>query len=266
MWYDAHNHLHDPRLAPHLPSFLATLDASGIQAMVVNGTSENDWDHVLSLARRSPRIIPSIGLHPWKVPTRSPQWEATLQILLDAHPCAIGEIGLDKWKPDLPYHDQEEVFLFQMKLAADRNLPASIHVLKAWDRLPPLLRESGVPACGFLLHSWGGPPEQLPLLLDLGAHVSFPGYFARPGKEKRRLAFAKVPHHRLLVETDAPDQPLPDPLVLHPLDHRLNHPANLPAVYAALAETLNLPLPALAGLIEQNFHRLFGSLIHRAQL
>src|ERR1019366_5990338 len=126
-----------------------------------------------------------------------------------------------------------------LQIAAARNLPVSIHCLQAWGRLHELLRDHPRPARGFVLHSFGGPAEMIPAFAKLGAYFSFPGYFLHERKPRQRETFRQVPPDRLLIETDAPDQPLPDEKVLHPLvaaDGRpLNHPANLVAVYAGLA-------------------------------
>ena len=56
---------------------------------------------------------------------------------------------------------QEEVFVWQLRLAAERSLPASIHCLEAWGRLLEILRTEARPACGFVLHSFGGPREMI---------------------------------------------------------------------------------------------------------
>jgi TatD DNase family protein len=66
----------------------------------------------------------------------------------------------------------------------------------------------------------------------------------------------------LLIETDAPDQHLPPEKTMHPLNgvdgKSLNHPANLPAVYAGLAEFLGEKMESLAMRVEENFQRVFG--------
>jgi peptide/nickel transport system permease protein len=98
----------------------------------------------------------------------------------------IGEIGLDRWMLDQPdrwrallaaagqaKHDppslaeQESVFLPQLRLAAERNLPASIHCLHAFGRLRELLESHPRPKCGWLLHSYGGPAELVPVFARL---------------------------------------------------------------------------------------------------
>ncbi|HYR58939.1 MAG TPA: TatD family hydrolase, partial [Chthoniobacteraceae bacterium] len=119
MLYDAHNHLHDARLAPHLPAILESLRALDLRGAVVNGTREDDWDAVAALARDHEWIIPSFGLHPWHAPQRSPQWLDALRRQLDAHPRAgIGEIGLDRWIKGHDIGDQIEVFTAQLAIAA----------------------------------------------------------------------------------------------------------------------------------------------------
>lgn len=262
--YDAHNHLQDERFAGRQNELLAECAASGLVRMVVNGSCEEDWPSVRRLARESPAVLPSFGYHPWYLAERSPAWLKNLERHLDEIPSAIGEIGLDRWKPGLPYEPQEEAFLAQLHLAAHRNLPVSIHCLQAWGRLYDLLREHPRPARGFVLHSFGGPVEMVPPLAKLGACFSFPGYFLNERKHRQRETFKSVPPDRLLVETDAPDQPLPPERILHPLagnDGRpLNHPANLPAVYAGLAELLGETTASLAARVEDNFQRVFGSL------
>ena len=294
--YDAHNHLQDDRLAPHLDAILSTLDSAGIARMVVNGSCEEDWPAVLKLAQRDTRVLPSFGYHPWYVHKRTPDWQRELIRFLDAAPSAIGEIGLDKWilerppafvaasrqsaanlswempalcrdaaMPRLPASlaEQEEIFIWQLRLAAERNLPVSIHCLQAWGAMLAILTREPRPRCGFVLHSFGGPREMVAPLAKLGAYFSLPGYFAHERKQRQRDAFLAVPPDRLLIETDAPDQLLPDARNRHPLTDAttgklLNHPANLATVYEFAAGLFGEPVERLAARVEENFLRVFN--------
>lgn len=307
MLFDAHNHLQDEWLRPHLDRIAADLAAAGVAGVVVNGTCEADWPDVAALAERFPWVRASFGLHPWDVGNASPSWRETLQRLLNANPrAAIGEIGLDRWILDharpndprlaglrrAPLAEQSDAFLWQLRLAAERNLPASIHCLEAWGPLAETLRCTPLPARGFLLHAYGGSAEMAREFAALGACFSFNGAFlpkpechllsdiasgppAKTGAARRaqreetrarRYAevFATVPLDRLLVETDAPAMPLPPARQAYALPDladgtRLNHPANITAVYAGLAEMLNLPLESLTAQVATNFQRLFGA-------
>ena len=121
-----------------------------------------------------------------------------------------------------------------------------------------------MPARGFLLHSYGGSAEMIEPLAKLGASFSFPGYYMREAKGRQREAFIQVPPDRLLIETDAPDQLLPEELQEHMLNdsegNPINHPANLGAVYRFVAKMLDEPLEKLEARVEENFLRLFGGL------
>ena len=263
-FYDAHNHLQDDRFAGRQSELLAACQKSGVTRMVVNGACESDWPHVLALAREHSQVLPSFGYHPWYLAERTPDWRRNLETFLDAMPSAVGEIGLDRWKPELPYDGQEEVFLAQLHIATERDLPVSIHCLKTWGRLLELLQTHPRPARGFLLHSYGGPAEMILALAKLGAYFSFPGYFLAERKLAQRETFRCIPAERLLIETDAPDQLLPAEKNSFPLvdadGKPLNHPANVGAVYFGLAEFLGESPPALAARVEENFLRLFAGL------
>ena len=293
MLHDAHNHLQDEGFAAHLERIAACARELGIADMVVNGTCETDWPRVHALAQRYAFVRPSYGLHPWDAGNRSPAWLETLRARLAAEPgAAIGEIGLDRWildsaRPDdarlaglrrAPLAEQTEVFLLQLALATAENRPLTIHCLQAYGLLDELLHAYPVPARGFLLHAYAGPPALIPRFAACGAYFSFNGYFlkdAPPPSPKCHLlgdtastgtrleAYKRVPLDRLLVETDAPAMPLPTAWRTHKLPPAadgapLNHPGNLEAAYTALASLRGLTLAELTGHISANFIRLFG--------
>lgn len=261
--YDAHNHLEDSRLSSQLDAIVEGIRAVPVRKMVVNGTQESDWDAVLQLAAKYDWVIPSIGLHPWYVANKSAGWQDRFERILDSRPCAIGEIGLDRWIENHDINAQEEAFRWQLQQAARRNVPVSIHCLKAWGILYEILNSETLPKSGFLIHSFGGPAEMAPQFAELGGYFSLSGYFAHERKARQRDAFRQVPLDRLLLETDAPDMLPPPSLQLHFLsDSRgaeLNHPANIAAVYEFAAELYNVPMEELAVQIEANFRQIFGT-------
>ncbi len=257
---DAHNHLHDPRLAD-LQGELATMaTAIPLRHSVVNGTSEGDWDAVVTLASTQPWIIPSFGLHPWFVRERSQDYLSLLDRLLTQHPvAAIGEIGLDRWIKDPDIEAQRECFIAQLELARRHNRPVTIHCLKAWGLLEEILRDLPLLPCGFLLHSYGGPSEMIPRWVQLGAYFSISPYFGHHRKAAQLETFRSVPIERLLIETDAPDMRPSDSDNPHPLQapdgSAINHPANLSVSLHLAERTRGITREQLAA----NFERLFLS-------
>jgi TatD DNase family protein len=291
MLHDAHNHLQDELLTPHLDRIARAAADAGIADMVVNGTHPDDWPRVEALATRFGFVRPAYGVHPWDAGNlRDDTWLGQLESRLAASPRAsIGEIGLDRWilddaRPDDPrlagvrrasLDEQTAVFLPQLALAARENLPATIHCLQAWGALDEVLRTHPVPARGFLLHAYAGPAELIPKFTALGAYFSFNAYFLKETpnpichlisdklpKTSRLEIFKTIPIDRILVETDAPAMPLPQAWRTHKLPPApggspVNHPGNLDAAYAALASLRGVPLDELISQVTANFTRLF---------
>ncbi len=260
---DAHNHLQDTRLDPHRAELLRSLPAI-VSHAVVNGTRESDWPAVAALAREHPWITPSFGLHPWHVNTRTSSWKTALLAHLDANPrAAIGEIGLDRWIEGHDLAAQTECLRSQLAIAAERDLPATIHCIRAWGALADALASSALPARGFLIHAYAGPAEMVPGFVKMGAFFSFSPSFLHERKSAQRETFRQIPADRLLAETDAPDLAPPPDQNPHPLespDHTpINHPANIATAFHALAQLRATPIEDLRALIATNFTCLFGA-------
>ena len=299
--YDAHLHFQFDALVPHHATVVADLIRAGVRAVVVNATNEEEFPVVAALCARlsapSPHptpgaqlsalssqlpgpftLLPSYGLHPWDCGNRSAGWLRLLRAALLADPRAgVGEIGLDRWiidgvRPDdprlaglrvAPLAEQAAVFAAQLDLAAELNRPASIHATQAYGAALDVLRAAPrLPACGFLMHGYGGPAEMIKLFADLGAYFSFNVEWLAPRHAARLENFRAIPADRLLVETDAPAKaPTPErnrfPLGETPDGTIINHPANLVVAYEALAELRGVSLNSLATQVAANFRRLF---------
>jgi TatD DNase family protein len=265
---DAHNHIQDERFAPDRDALCTSCQQIGVVLSAVNGATPADWPIVAELAKRYPWIVPNFGVHPWYIDDLPSNWKEMLCSFLDQIPSGIGEVGIDGWRKEFNRELQEEIFIEQLAIAAERNLPISIHGLRRWGRLLEILRSSARPDCGFMLHSYGGPAEMIPSFAELGGYFSFPGFFLKPGREMKLSVFNKVPPDRLLIETDAPDQNLPEELDRYHLSTaadalRLNHPANIVAVYQGLASFLERPIGSLCSEVEGNFRRLFSPVLNQ---
>ncbi|MCS6770876.1 MAG: TatD family hydrolase [Kiritimatiellae bacterium] len=262
---DAHNHLQDERFGGRQVEIIAAARTVGITRMVVNGSTCSDWADVAALARQFPDlIIPSFGVHPWYVHEQPTDWEESLRDYLEDFPQAgVGEVGLDRWKSDLPWEGQVDAFRRQLRLARELKRPVSIHCLRAWGALVDVLESEPLPERGLLMHSYGGSAEMVSILIPYGARFSLPGYFLRPDKENKLATFRRVPSDRLLIETDAPDQLPPADLVEYPIvgpdGQPINHPANLRAIYRRAAEALDRPFEEFVSQVEANFAEWFGA-------
>lgn len=262
--FDAHCHLQDDRLAPRVASVLRAAHAAGVEGFLCCGVDEHDWDAVLTLAARHPEIVPALGLHPWRIGTRSPSWRETLRRRLEEHPrAAVGEIGLDHALLNRRDEEQMEVFIDQMRLASERGRPASIHCRRAWGALREALAEVGPLRAGFVVHAYSGSVESLDWILAVGGSISFAGPVVSDRNRRIRAAAQAVPVDRLLVETDAPDlmPRLPGesaPESAAPAAEGPNEPALLPLILRAVADLRGVTPEEIAEMTWQNARRLFS--------
>ncbi len=260
--YDAHNHMADPALRAHAAAIEPCLRAIDLEYGVVNGTSPSDWPAVMSLARSEPRMIPAIGLHPWEVNEAPTDWQAQFLEALASGARAIGEVGLDQWIGGYDLERQQAAFCWQLKQATQRNLPVSIHCLKAIGPLMETLHREPLPARGFHLHAYNGPVELIPKLVELGAYFSFNAGQLKTVISKAPTRICAVPAERLLIETDAPEM-LPAtglrsfdlPNTVH--GDALTHPATLIDGYTAIADLRATPIESLRQQVASNFERYF---------
>ena len=255
---DAHCHLQDEAFADCPGEVIEEAVRRGAKKIVVNGTREDDWDQVASLAKKyTGLVIPFFGLHPWYASKRSEKWAARLRRFLDDFRTAgVGEIGLDRWMKDFDIDDQLGVFSGQWKIAAEKERPVAVHCLKAFGILASQLEQ--LPPRKFLLHSYSGSAQMVPVFARLGAFFSVSGDFFRPEKEKKLNAFDPVPMDRLLVETDAPEMRPPPSLDLFP-EAPFNHPANIESVYRQMADRREMEEAEFQEMIEENFASWSGA-------
>jgi TatD DNase family protein len=259
---DAHNHLQDERLASSLDEIVSECERIGVRRAVVNGTHPRDWPRVAALAERYTWVLPSFGVHPWYIDGLTSECLEVLGAYLDRIPSVVGEIGIDHWREGIDRGRQEELFLAQLGMARERNLPVTIHGLKAWGRLLELLQAHGAPAAGFLLHSYSGPRELVGAFTDLGGYFSVAPAFFAPQRVAKLEVFRHIPVERILPETDAPDQGPSLEMDLYReragRARKVNHPGNIQLVYTGLAELLKTSYEGIVDRMRDNFSRLFG--------
>ncbi len=266
VWIDAHNHLQDPRLTPHLPQVLDRARAAGVTMFHVAATCETDWPAVHTLAAAHPDVICSFGIHPWFIQGLRDGWLGRLREQLTRRPAGIGEIGLDARMGDDLDDERETVFRAQLELSVELELPASLHCRDAWPRMLELLLAMPPHPTGLLLHAYSGPADALPALAEKNLFISFGGTLTRPNAKKALKSAKTVQKGRFLLESDAPDLPptLLETEKAHLRDENgkiLSEPAYIPQIAAKLAGIRELSLADVAEQSTANARCLFAKLM-----
>ncbi len=203
-----------------------------------------------------PRLYGTAGVHPHAAKTWQQGHAAALRALAARQDCvAIGETGLDYARDFSPRDLQREVFIAQLELAAELQMPAFLHQRDAHTDFTEILSAYAEKLPGFVVHCFTGRASELSAYLELGAYIGITGWLCdeRRGLHLRDLV-ATVPPEKLLVETDAPY------LVPRSLKNRSarNEPAYLPHIIAALAAVLNTTVEHLAKQTTENSLRFIG--------
>lgn len=242
---------------------ISRASSTGVSGMLIPAIRPRTWSALVALARQhaAAGVRCALGIHPQIVPELDgdelpagggARWIDTLAEQLacaagDAGAVAVGECGLDGGTGALEL--QERIFRAHVRAARAVDLPLVIHVVRAHDAAPRILREEG-PVRG-VLHSYSGGPDLVGVYASLGLAFSFAGPVTYPNARRPVAAARCVPADRLLAETDAPDQA--------PEGHRggRSEPAFLPRVIAGLAAARGEPADDIARRTTENARRLF---------
>jgi len=166
---------------------------------------------------------------------------------------AIGEIGLDyyykpktKRKLELFKEKQKEVFLEQLDLAKELNLPVIFHCRMAHDDLLEILRN--IQNVQGVIHCFTGNWEQAKEYLEMGFFLGFNGIIY---KLDLKEVIEKTPLEKILIETDCPY------LVPPQAGAKRNEPIFVKYIAQEIAKIKNLDFQKVAEVTTQNAKNLF---------
>jgi TatD DNase family protein len=261
-WTDTHCHLDARDFDVDRDSVVARARAAGLGQIVLPAVERSNFDTVRGLAHRY-GFAYGLGIHPMCSGSASADDLLHLRGLLTQHLrgdsvdqrlVAIGEIGIDHFVPGLDPIRQVEIYIAQLKLAREFDLPVILHVRKSADTVLKHLR--AIHVRGGIAHAFNGSEQQAMAFVDMGFKLGFGGAvtFDR-ALQIRRIAQA-VPAHAIVMETDSPD--IPPHWLYRTAQEReqgaqsRNEPAELPRIAQTMSELRGLPLAELAALTSAN--------------
>lgn len=253
MLVDAHCHLGDRAFDEDRPEVVARARAAGVGHIVIIGESIAAAERAVALARATPGLSATAGVHPHDAKTWDAAAERSLRDLLAREEVvAVGETGLDYHYDHSPREVQRAACEAQLAVAAEVGRPVVIHAREADEDLAQLLRRWGSRVPAVILHSFSGGAALFEAGRAVGAYFSFSGMVTF--KNWRWLAPpVDWPVDRLLVETDAP--------YLAPVPHRgrRNEPAFVRETARELARARGQEPEVLEAELAVNARRVFGA-------
>ena len=251
MLVDTHSHLDAAEFDRDREAVIARARAAGVLAQIVPAVAADGWPALKAMCESAPGLHPGYGMHPTFLEHHR---DADLDTLRDwigrERPCCVGECGLDYYVEGLDLDFQRRLFVGQLELAKEFDLPVVVHALRAVDDVTAALRRIG--GLRGVVHSFGGSPEQAAQLWKLGFHLGIGGPVTYERAKRLRGIVATMPIELLLLETDSPDQPLA-------VDRGTrNEPARLVDVASVVAELRGATPEAIAEATTRNACGLFG--------
>ncbi len=248
---DSHAHLDAAAFDADRGAVIARARNAGVQHVVIPAVDLYSWTHIENLCANETGIHPAYGLHPLYLAQHLPEHLDQLkQWLTDHSAVGVGEIGLDFHQTELDPDLQRFYFTGQLQLASDRNLPVIVHARQALEEVSLTLRRHG--GLRGVVHSFSGSEQQAKRLWDSGFHIGIGGPVTYDRAKRLRRIVAAMPIEFLLLESDAPDQPL--------AAHRgeRNEPARVAEVLRCVAALRHQPEQHIAEATSANARRLFG--------
>ncbi|MES2871889.1 MAG: TatD family hydrolase [Pseudomonadota bacterium] len=253
---DSHTHLDFPDFDPDRAQLLARSRALGVKRMVVLGVDQRNWQRLWDLVQTDSQLHAAFGLHPVYLSEHRPEHVTELGDWLSrlaGHPqlCAVGEIGLDYFLPELDRDGQQQLFEAQLQLAVDFQLPALLHVRRSHAQVIATLKRFRLKRGG-IIHAFAGSREEAREYIKLGFKLGLGGAATWPQALRLRKVIVDLALDSIVLETDSPDMAP----VMFP--NQRNSPEHLPAICQALAEVMGISAQELADASTANTCELFG--------
>lgn len=265
MLIDTHCHLVSPRYGDMEDVRKQSL-ALGVERCISQGTSPEDWEATLKLAREMPDfVVPCLAVHPSDcTEVDDMQWARMQQLCRENAIAAVGETGLDYYwaAPDGwsegDYHARQKDFLVRhFELARELGVNISLHTRDkagagwlCFEDAFSIAKE--FPGVRPVFHCFIGTQDQARRIFDeLDGMISFTGLITFKKTEQVQAVAAWCPEDRFMVETDSP--------FLSPEPHRgeCNIPGRTRYVAEKIAALRGVSLDRIAEITTENARRFF---------
>ena len=255
MFVDSHCHLDRLDLAAFNNDFSRLMQESaslGVEHMLCVSIDLESYPRMRSLVEGYRCVSVSVGVHPNERECREPELDELIALARDSQVVAIGESGLDYFRSEGDLTWQQDRFRRHIQAAKAVGKPLIIHTRDARDDTLRILREENAAEAGGVLHCFTEDWETAKRALDMNFYISFSGILTFKNAHIVQDAAKKVPHDRILIETDSPY------LTPMPCRGKPNYPFMVRHVAVFLAKLRDISLDEVAEMTTRNFYTLFS--------
>ena len=198
-----------------------------------------------------PNVYHTVGLSPSEVNNPQRDWESKLEEGLSLpNVVGIGEIGLDYYHKYGGRNAQIELFIRQIEIASNFNLPVIIQNREAGEDMKNILRSKIT--SGGIMHCFSEDTEFAKEMIDIGLYISFAGNLTYRNAKNLHKVVKDIPLENMLIETDSPF------LTPHSFRGKRNQPAYIVETAKYLAELKEMDIEKVAEILFQNSLKVFN--------
>lgn len=251
---DTHSHLQDDAYKDDLDEVIERAKAADVAKIITMGDNIVNSRLATILSQKYEGVYAAVGLHPEAIGDATEDYlEELKKIAENKKVVAIGEIGLDYyWEKDVERRKtQQKIFVEQIRLAKELNLPVCVHDRDAHGDTLEILKRERKNLWG-VCHCFSGSYETAAELFKLGVYIGVDGPLTFKNAAKLPEIIAKSPKDRVLIETDSP--------YLSPAPNRgkRNEPSYVLHIAEKLAEIWEISLEEVAEITTNNAKRLYN--------
>lgn len=255
MIFDTHIHLNDKKIYENLDFYIQDALNKGVKKFLCVGYDLESSKIAIEIANKYHEVYASIGIIPTEYKQYNDDSINSLRKLMDKSNkiVAIGEIGLDYyWEKEESVRTlQKKIFIEQIELANELNLPISIHCRDAYKDTLDILKEHTCIKKG-IMHCFSGSLESAKEFIKLGYLIAFGGVLTFKNSIKTKEVLQNIDLKDVVFETDAPY------LAPTPFRGKINIPSYIVETVKYASSLLNCPKETLEDITYKNSLRILN--------
>lgn len=206
MLIDTHAHLTDEKFNDIRDELIISLSNNRVEKVFTVAYNRNSIIEAVDLASKHDNIYAIIGVHPEDAIYYNDETEQLIRDYANnPKVIAVGEIGLDYHYEGYNKELQSEVFIKQLKLAHELNLPISIHNRDSiGDCLQILKKYKHLLSNGGVIHCFSESVETYNEIKKLGLKIAFGGTLTFKNSVQAPKVCEIADLKDILLETDCP--------------------------------------------------------------
>jgi len=252
MIIDTHSHIYYDKFNLDINEVINRAIDAGVKKIICVAVDISTAEKCFDICEKYSSIYMTAGIHPHESQKVPKDYLKTIESFLNyPKTVGLGEIGLDYHYNFSQPEIQIPIYIEQLELAKNYNLPSVIHCREAeqdiLDGIVSTKSKKGV------IHCFSGNYDFATKIIKTGYKISFTGLITFTGNTFKKV-IEKIDLSNIMVETDSPY------LTPHPNRGKRNEPQYVRYVVEQISKWKNLPFKEIENQTTKTALQLFSKL------